>query len=92
MIIEITTGKRAYTLPVYFNKFTTKKIVKIPSAILDDSEYFIHNMQKYVSTFTIFAVFPMHHIAHSARRVNIEPNEFLGYQWPARSEFVMFFE
>ncbi|CAG8463964.1 5894_t:CDS:2, partial [Dentiscutata heterogama] len=80
MIIEITTGKRAYTLPVYFNKFTTKKIIDIPPAILDDSEYFIHNVQK------------MHHIAHSASRLNIEPDELLGYQWPARSEFIMFFE
>ncbi|CAG8813733.1 39664_t:CDS:2, partial [Gigaspora margarita] len=59
MIIEITAGKRAYTLPVYFNKLTTKKLVDIPPAILDDSEYFIHNMQKYISTFTTFAVFPI---------------------------------
>ncbi|RIB20092.1 cytochrome P450 [Gigaspora rosea] len=63
MIIEITTGKRAYTLPVYFNKLTTKKLVDIPPAILDDSEYFIHNMQKYISTFTTFAVFP-YYIRH----------------------------
>ncbi|CAG8623637.1 8965_t:CDS:1 [Gigaspora rosea] len=34
----------------------------------------------------------MHHIAHSVRRVNSEPDEILGYQWPARSEFLMFFE
>ncbi|CAG8517183.1 17072_t:CDS:2 [Gigaspora margarita] len=46
-IIEITTGKRAYTLPVYFNKFTTKKLIDIPPTILDDSEHFIHNLQKY---------------------------------------------
>ncbi|RIB29816.1 cytochrome P450 [Gigaspora rosea] len=63
MIIETTTGKRAYTLPVYFNKFTTKKIVDIPPAILDDSEYFIHNLQKHVSAFTTFAVFP-YYIRH----------------------------
>ncbi|CAG8687746.1 22134_t:CDS:2 [Cetraspora pellucida] len=63
MIIEITTGKRAYTLPVYFNTFTTKKIVDIPSAILDDSEYFIHNIQKYVAAFTTFAIFP-YYIRH----------------------------
>ncbi|CAG8754505.1 3896_t:CDS:2, partial [Racocetra persica] len=34
----------------------------------------------------------MHHIAHSASRLNTEPDELLGYQWPARSEFIMFFE
>ncbi|CAG8587383.1 21293_t:CDS:2 [Dentiscutata erythropus] len=65
MIIEITTGKRAYTLPVYFNKFTTKKLFDIPSAVLDDSEYFIQNMEK------------MRPISHSATRLNTEPDELL---------------
>ncbi|RIB24638.1 cytochrome P450 [Gigaspora rosea] len=63
MIIEITTGKRAYTLPVYFNKFTTKKLVDIPSTILDDSEYFIHNLQKFIKVFTTFAIYP-YYIRH----------------------------
>ncbi|CAG8798293.1 21288_t:CDS:2, partial [Dentiscutata erythropus] len=28
----------------------------------------------------------------SPSRENVEPDELLGYQWPARSEFIMFFE
>ncbi|CAG8803428.1 22521_t:CDS:1, partial [Gigaspora rosea] len=34
----------------------------------------------------------MHHVTHSASRLNTEPDELLGYQWPARSEFIMFYE
>ncbi|GES85388.1 cytochrome P450 [Rhizophagus clarus] len=59
MIVEVITGKRSYSLPIYYNK-TSKKDDKeeIPSIAIKESEELIDRLHKFLRNLPIFVFLP----------------------------------
>ncbi|CAG8456919.1 1491_t:CDS:1 [Racocetra fulgida] len=55
LVSKITTGKRAYSLPSYFDTLSTKK-ADVPLTILEDSEALIRNLQEFIDAIPIFTI------------------------------------
>ncbi|GBC28284.2 cytochrome P450 [Rhizophagus irregularis DAOM 181602=DAOM 197198] len=65
MIVEVITGKRSYSLPIYYNKISKNEDIKeeIPSIAIKESEELIFRLHKFLRNLPLF-VFSSYWLRH----------------------------